>query len=483
VALVAAFVLSAGAASAAAVVPDGGFVIHGSTPEVKRQIDIAHDAGARWISLATTWAGLEPAQDAYPDAAWADLADQLTYAKSRSMNVELRLVDAPSWASGRSGSENPPTPAHYGDYASFLTDLGTRLGAYIDAYSPWNEPNRAAFWNPVDPDAFTALQMAAYPGIKAGDPTATVVYGPVVGRFGSQNSGYTFLRRSYELGARGSFDVIGWNGYPAGPPESDGPVTGGEPAANTLPAQQYLRGIIDRFDPGRKVWLLELGWSTCAPCDVSAANGVGEAQQADYLTRAFEYRRRYLASFVERMFWYQLRDAGTNRGAWEQNQGLVRRDFSAKPALAAFSALSIDDPDGVLPPTGGTGPGAIPPASLPRGAASLGLPSAARGAAGRRVALGRPALSLKDRVFRLAFRVTVAGGRSTVRVDGYRARAWRRVAVLRVARSGRVTIRVRDTGFAAFRIRATVPGRAGFRSGRLVKVPPRLFRTASPGRP
>ncbi len=134
------------------------------------------------------------------------------------MNVELRLSNAPPWASGRTGSDDPPTPARYGDYASFLTELGMRFGRYIDAYSPWNEPNRQAFWNPVDPDAFTALQKAAYPGIKAGDPTATVVYGPVVGRYLQQNSGYTFLRRSYELGAKGSFDVIGWNGYPGGPP-------------------------------------------------------------------------------------------------------------------------------------------------------------------------------------------------------------------------------------------------------------------------
>ena len=47
-------------------------------------------------------------------------------------------------------------------------------------------------------------------------------------------------------------------------------------------------------------------------CDVSATNGVSEAQQADYLTRAFDYRRQ--PALVERMFWYALRDTGTDRG-------------------------------------------------------------------------------------------------------------------------------------------------------------------------
>ncbi len=256
----AAFLLAAGAASAVAVVPDGGFVIHGSADEIHRQIDIAHDAGARWVSLAAAWESLEPQPDTYPAATWDELREVVQYADARSMNVELRLANAPLWASGRAGGDDPPAPSRYGDYAAFLTELGTRLGQFIDAYSPWNEPNRQAFWNPVDPDAFTALQKQAYAGIKAGDPTAIVVYGPVVGRYAGANSGYTFLRRSYELGAKGSFDVIGWNGYPGGAPESDGPVQGGVPAANTLPAQLYLRGIIDRFDPGRKVWILEVGW-------------------------------------------------------------------------------------------------------------------------------------------------------------------------------------------------------------------------------
>ncbi len=475
--------LLAGTAAGATVVPDGGMVVQGSTDDVKRGIDIAHDAGSRWVSLNITWEALEPTPDGYltpggPGSdAWAALSERLDYAKSRNMNVELRLSNAPEWASGRQGSDDPPTPGHLADYAAFLKDLGSRLGDRIDAYSPWNEPNRAAFWNPTDPDAFTALQKAAYPAIKASDPTATVLYGPVVGRYNSQNSGYTFLRRSYELGAKGSFDAIGWNGYPSGPPESDGPVENGVPAASTLPAQLYLRSIIDAFDPGRRVWLMELGWSTCVNCNVSAANGVSEAVQADYLTRAFEYRRRYLSSYVDRIFWYQLRDAGTNPSIWDQNQGLLRNDLTPKPALAAFAALGVEDADGVLPPTApGTPPPPVAPSPLPAAAARLGLPAAARSATGGRTALGRTRLTLAKGVFTLRIRVSVTGGRSVVRVDGYRSGKWRLVKSVRVRGTGTLTVRVRDRGFVGFRIRATVPGRTGFRVGRVVRVPAKFLR-------
>jgi hypothetical protein len=481
----AAAALAAGAsgAVAAVVVPDGGFVVQGSTADTERQIDIAQTAGARWVSIAVSWEALQPAptSDGTPgtpgDAAWSDLQDRLAYASAHGMNVEVRLSDAPGWASGRDGvSDDPPTPAALPRYADFLTLLGTRLGRYIDAYSPWNEPNRVAFWNPVDADAFTALQKVAYPAIKAADPTATVIYGPVVGRYLSQNTGYAFLRRSYELGLRGYADVIGWNGYPGGEPESSGPVEDGVPAANTLPAQLYLRGLIDRYDPGRKVWLMEIGWSTCVSCNVSAANGVSEAQQADYLTRAFDYRRRYLSSYVERIFWYQVRDTGTDRGDWFQNQGVVRNDYSPKPALAAFRALGVEVPDGSPADLGE--PAATPSAPiarLPVAAARLALP-ATRTTARRRITIGVPRLTASRGVFVLRVRVVVRGGASRLRLDGYRGRHWRAISRLTLRRSGMITFRIRDKGFVGFRLRAPLPGGRRVAVGRVIRVPPRYLR-------
>lgn len=477
-AAVLASLVMATSALAATVVPDGGFVVAGSGASAIREIEAAHDADASWVSISASWEELEPTKGSYralggqDTPPWTDLRAQLVRAKALGLRVELRLVNAPGWASGRAGSDDPPTPANLPAYGTFLSDLGTILGPYIDAYSPWNEPNRTAFWNPPDADAFTALQKAAYPAIKATDPTAVVVYGPVVGRYAGIDSGYTFLRRSYQLGLKGAADVIGWNGYPSGPPESPNAGSDGVPAASTLPAQLYLRGIIDQYDPGRRVWILETGWSTCSPCDVSAGNGTTEAQQADYLTRAFEYRRRYLSSYVDRIFWFQLRDSGTDRGAWAQNEGVLRNDFSPKPALAAFRALAVEVPAGTSPdpsvvatPVGGA-PGALPPASRTT------LPAKLRTAKGS-VAIGRPVLTGRKGVFRLRFRVTVTGGPVRTIVEGFRGSRWRTVARVRVPRTGTVTVRFVDRAFTAIRIRATAPGKKGWRVARLVKVPVR----------
>jgi hypothetical protein len=75
-------------------------------------------------------------------------------------------------------------------------------------------------------------------------------------------------------------------------------------------------------------------------------------------------------------------------------------------------------------------------------------------------------------------RISVTGGRTVVRIDGFRARKWRLVTSVRVPRSGRITVKVRDTGFVGFRVRATVPGLRGYRVGRVVRVPAKFLRVS-----
>src|SRR5205823_8509465 len=62
------------------------------------------------------------------------------------------------------------------------------------------------------------------------------------------------------------------------------------------------------------------------------------------------------------LFWYAARDTGTDPGDVEQNFGLLRHDFSAKPALAAFTAATHEG--AVAPPPPSPSP-AAPPAEVP----------------------------------------------------------------------------------------------------------------------
>ena len=86
----------------------------------------------------------------------------------------------------------------------------------------------------------------------------------------------------------------------------------------------------------KPIWFTEFGWST----ETGDAWGVSQAQQADYLTRALRYVEQ--DPYVEVALWYSLRNnywAG-NANNWEDSLGLMKTDFSHKPAYDTFKAYT-----------------------------------------------------------------------------------------------------------------------------------------------
>jgi hypothetical protein len=448
--------------SAAAVVPDAGVRVREA--DAPQEIDAAKAAGVPWVSLSAGWPGLQPSAGASlgphgPGAeAWNKLEADVRYAHSLGLRTLVQFTGAPAWATGESRFNAPPTPAGRAAYAAFFRELSSRLGPYIDAYSPWNEVNQPEYWNPPDPAAFAALQRAVYPAIKEGDPSGIVVSGTIYSKGGT----FDFLRAAYAAGLRGSFDVLGWMLFSTGQPEDPPPAGRGAPQP-TLPSVLALQAVLDQVDPGRPIWIVEYGYSTCQVADHGFVC-VSEATQADYLTRAFTYMRRYLD--VERLFWFSMRNrnVGPTR---EANYGLLRFDFSAKPSLAALRALQAPASDGAA--------GSPAVAQLPRLAARPPNPSTFRARNGVRVSLGRPVLRLRRGRFSLTLTVRMAGGRTRLLVQGFRGGRWRDIVRTSLVRSSRVTLRFPDRGYLGIRIRGSRPGSSRWVVSRVVRVPPRVI--------
>ena len=317
-----------------------GVVAHSDT-EVDRVA-----AGAGWVALSSSWSRLEPTNGDYSVPAWDALEAHLQHAKAQGLRVELTLTGAPSWATGFTGTGVPPTPANYPRYASFLSALAKRMGPLVDAWILWNEPNHPNYWATPDPVAYTHLMQAAYPAVKAADPSSVVLMGPFAptgpGLNGNGGSGainpYDFLISAYSAGIRGYGDAVAWNLYPPGAPEDTFLDSSGRPYAGSFPGQLYLHSLLQARDPGLHVWITEFGWSTCT-CQQNLINGVDEATQADYLGRAWTYERRYLP-WVDVMFWFEAQDSNASPSTWERGLGLLRNDGSAKPAYQALGTVA-----------------------------------------------------------------------------------------------------------------------------------------------
>ncbi len=420
--------LALGTATAQAAVPDGGVVVAGNLTDAPAQIARAASAGVPWVSLNADWGELEPTPDSHlapggrNGTAWTNLLAQADAAAAARMKVLIVVRDAPQWASGVDAGNDPPTPAHYADYASFLAQLTQILGDRVDAIAPWNEPNLTSFWAQPDPRAYAALHVQAYAAIKSAAPGVLVLLAPISG---VQGGPYQYLEGVYAAGVKGSVDVVAWNSYPPTTPE-DAPLgADGRPVPGSLAGQRVVASILKRVDPGRRVWITEISWSTCSCGGLNVAD---TTRQADYLVRLFSYKRRYLAPTVERVFWYNLRDSG-DRSRWSGNHGLTFADLSPKPALRQLRLI-----DRTL---------RVPAAITRQARKPVTTPSSA--------VLGLRLRSVKGRVVATG-RVRV-DGRSRIVLEGYRRGAWRTIGSSAVTMSSTFAARPPDEAYLAVRVR------------------------------
>ncbi len=214
-----------------------------------------------------------------------------------------------------------PVRAAYNRYVDFVTES---LKGQVAYYEIWNE------WDVEDPrdPAFTqdyARLIADAAGIiRQRDPAATVLAGAVT----SQGIESGFALRLLENGLMQSVDGLSLHPY----------VHCRGWRRNTPEAWIDWMVEVDKEltrAAGRPVplYLTEMAWPSH-----QGACGIDENLQAAYLARAF-FLARTLPN-IKGMWWYDFRNDGTDKTEREHNFGLVRQDFTPKPAYPVLAAIS-----------------------------------------------------------------------------------------------------------------------------------------------
>jgi hypothetical protein len=313
--------------------PVVGVQFHGTWTDLsdsdrERILDALVANGVTWVRVDVSWSMLEPRRGEHDDKWAGPLVDRvLTMAHERGLKVLGMFWLTPGWANGGAGRRVlPDDPA---DYARALAWAAERWRDQVQAWEVWNEPNSEEFLAPPDPAGYVRLLKAAYPAVKAANPDARVVFG------GTQYVDTDWIAKAYEYGAEGSFDVMAvhpYQGLASLPPEAG---TDGGPqrltATGRLVALMRAEGQLDV-----PIWFTEFGWSVHEnQPDTPAWNrGVTERAQADYLRRTLSLVRGKFPE-VTNVFWYTSRDLTTGK-VHQDHRGLLRRDFSPRPALGAL---------------------------------------------------------------------------------------------------------------------------------------------------
>jgi hypothetical protein len=314
----------------------GGNVQNLSGADRVRYFDGIKSVGARWIRIDINWAMIQRNGPRSYD--WTPFDRIVKAARRRKVAVLGTLLYTPRWARAP-GTPSTAPPVNPGDFAAFAARAARHFGARdVHAYEIWNEPNIASSWLPgPDPARYTQLLKVAYASIKNVDRRAIVVSAGLspYAAYGTADAQHmnplTFLEQMYANGAHASMDAVGWHPYnfPWGLRYYAWSAWS-QMWATSPSVRSIMRA---NGDAKKKIWATEWG----APTGTSSQS-MTEAAQAQ-LVRAGLIRLKGW-SWAGPSFLYSFRDEGTSPSDREQNFGLVRHDWSRKPAFRAYRQIA-----------------------------------------------------------------------------------------------------------------------------------------------
>jgi hypothetical protein len=314
------------------------------------QLDEALATGAREVRMFVIWPSLEPAKGRFAPnivAAYTDIVARLSAAGVRA---DFVFTGSPPWASGSSDfNAAPRNPADYANALGYFAGQPGIAGHNI-AYELWNEEDADEWWAPkADPVAYAALVKAAAPALRAADPTAQVVLGPLTG------NDYPWLEQLYAQGIQGSFDAAAVhldtgclvNGPATVLRDRDGRIS----QYVFLGIREVLATMRAHGD-NKPVRVTEYGWSSTQPasgggpsCERGASaglkpSGVTDAEQATFLAQGFHCLAQEPG--IEAATWFTLRDAPAGENPLDElrHYGLLTTGGAHKPAWDVFHAIA-----------------------------------------------------------------------------------------------------------------------------------------------
>jgi polysaccharide biosynthesis protein PslG len=315
---------------------DGADMSTMSDDDLARVLDAARTAGMWSVRVDVDWSRVEPVQGRRD---WTDVDRVMRAVVARGMCPLGLVTYAPAWAADPAlhptGTHFAPTDPRL--FAGFAAAAARRYRDEVRVWEVWNEPNTVQFFQPrPDPAAYGRLLAATHGAVKAVDAHITVVSGGLAPAEddGGDIAPTTFLAGLYAGGFNAFFDAFAIHpySYPALPN-----APGTEAWNTALRVAIMHEEMVAGGDAGKQIWITECG----APTG-TAAVAVSEDVQAQTLDIVLGYAKK--TPWIGPAFVYSIRDGGSDAADAEQNFGVLRRDFSPKPAYAVVSAFGRGGP-------------------------------------------------------------------------------------------------------------------------------------------
>jgi hypothetical protein len=273
-----------------------------------------------WNAARSDWPGFELTPGDYNSEA-ADLINEAAsamgdYGLSPLWVVTTYTTLTDTWSSGY-----PTTPAQFGDAMAWL--VAQCPGMHWELF---NEPDiNVGDYNPsISSSLLIAAYQAAYPAMKAADPTCTV-HGFVVANVNEGGSGYTLANELYEGGIQGYYDETSIHMYqfPTDTPPDDEGDNG--PLLTQWSDWQGLRAT---YGDETGIFISETGYKSTSDGDMTPT------LQSEYIIQWLtELEGDPSDEGLDAVLIYQSNDSG-------DYYGISDTDYTPKPVYDALIAIN-----------------------------------------------------------------------------------------------------------------------------------------------
>ncbi|HAZ62902.1 MAG TPA: hypothetical protein DCZ72_04745 [Armatimonadetes bacterium] len=264
--------------------------------EMDQAAALAAAAGVRWTREEFQWHRIEPREGEYD---WTFYDAMVDTAGRHGLSIYGLLCYWTPWSASytREGVD---------EYTRWVRAVVTRYRDRIKHWEIWNEPN-IFFWSGPK-ELYPVMLAESYAAIKEVDPEARVL--------GISTAGIDLAFINQVMASGAPFDDLTVHPYRG--------------ALDEAAFVAELRAAAEAVE-GRPVWITEMGWPT------QYLGGVDETEQARLLARC--YLSAVGSGAVTSMSWYNYRNDGVDPFYNETNFGVIRRDFSPKPAYQALRTV------------------------------------------------------------------------------------------------------------------------------------------------
>jgi len=290
---------------------------------LKKVVSLMKEAGVSWVRMDFLWEDIEPVKEKLNFEKYDYLVELLT---QNNIAILGLLSYSASWA-GPSWNSPPYEDDFFVRYASNVIN---RYKEKVKYWEIWNEPDDEQYWRSQDGMArYTSLLKKVYSKAKQVDPDCKILNG------GLSKAIILSLRKIYQNGGKGYFDILAVHPFVNPLNEVD--------VARVKGLYNGCKNIMKDNQDDKKIWFTELGAPGVASPLQSNSWWLGmsptEDQQATWVKKIYTEILPELPD-CEKVFWAFFRDCNNYWNNGIDYFGLLRWDFSKKPAFNAYKTAA-----------------------------------------------------------------------------------------------------------------------------------------------